>query len=60
VQILPGKTSRLKIPASVADQLLQDGKDAIGRQDYQHAQEHLGSVAVGDVNGNSGPPTSAG
>jgi hypothetical protein len=41
VQILPGKTSRVKIPASVADQLLQDGKDAIGRQDYQHAQEHL-------------------
>ena len=41
VQILPGKTSRVKIPVSVSDQLLQDSKESIGRQDYQRAQEHL-------------------
>jgi HEAT repeat protein/tRNA A-37 threonylcarbamoyl transferase component Bud32 len=41
VQILPGQTVRVRIPVSLADQLLQDGKEALGRKDFQRAQQSL-------------------
>ena len=44
VQVLPSQILRVRIPVSMTEQLLQDGKDALGRKDFQHAQEKLEQV----------------
>jgi hypothetical protein len=41
VQVLPHQMLQIRVPVSLADQLLQDGKDAMNRKDFQHAQESL-------------------
>lgn len=44
VQIRPDQVTRVRIPVSLADQLLQDSKDAFSRKDFQHSQDILDSV----------------
>ena len=44
IQVRPGQMTKVRIPVSLADQLLQDGKDALGRKDFQRAQENLDRV----------------
>jgi len=36
-----GQTLRLRIPVRLSDQLLADGREALGRNDLDRAQEHL-------------------
>lgn len=59
VQVLPGQTVRVRIPVSLADQLLQDGKDALGRQDFQHAQDNLDRLHRLVQGGKTGPSLQA-
>lgn len=41
IQLAPGQILRLRVPVRLSDQLLTDGRDALGKKDLGRAQESL-------------------
>lgn len=44
VQVLPEQTVSIRVPVSLVDQLLQDGKEALNHKDLPRAQDYLDRI----------------